>query len=80
MTEEEAKNEIKRLLKGTQLGVDYLPYMNPDMIDDFITWLYERVDLRSFAQSDIGVKYRYRRQFLKTLPPDKLQLAMSFIE
>ena len=80
MSEAEDKAKIKELLKGDQVGVDYLPYMNPDLIDDFVTWLYERVDLRSFAKSDIQVKYRYRRQFLRSLPIEKLQYALHFAE
>jgi len=42
-----------------------LPYMNPDQIDNFVTYLYDRVDLRSFERSEPMVKMKYYRDFMK---------------
>ena len=55
-----------------------LPQMPPDLFDDFITWLYERVDLFSFQQSKIEYKMKMYRQFVKSQPPSKLQYVMTF--
>lgn len=55
-----------------------LPNMPPDLFDDFITWLYERVDIYSFQQSKIDYKIRMYRQFIKSQPASKLQYIMTF--
>lgn len=67
---------ISNIKEGQDSG--FLPQMPPDLFDDFITWLYERVDLYSFQQSKIEYKMRLYRQFVKSQPPSKLQYVMTF--
>lgn len=55
-----------------------LPQMPPDLFDDFITYLYERVDLFSFQRSKIEYKMKMYRQFIKQQPPHKLQYVLTF--
>lgn len=57
-----------------------LPYMSPDLLDDFITWLYERVDLLSFKRSSAVYKYRMYKQWRKTLQGKQLELAITSYE
>lgn len=55
------------------------PAMNPDIFEDFVTWLYERVDLRSFAQSRADVRLSYYRKFILSTAkenPKRLQLIL----
>lgn len=61
------KSEIEITLKKE----DLLPPMNPDLFDDFVTYLYKAVDLRSFAQSRPEVKLQYFKRFINSLPPKK---------
>lgn len=58
-------------------GGGALPPMSPDLIDDFVTYLYRRVDLYSFERSAIDTKLRYFRAFLKSLPLNKLKKAYT---
>lgn len=60
-------------------GTGVLPAMSPDTFDDFVSWLYERVDLRSFQQSRSDVKAKYYRQFIAYTAknnPKRLQLLL----
>ena len=66
----------KEYKKAFEAGV--LPEMNPDIFDEFVTYLYERVDLRSFERSDFHVKIRYYKQFMRQLPPDLRQFKIQF--
>lgn len=70
------KSIVLDIIKSKEVG-DYLPYMSPDIIDDFVTWLYERVDIRSFERSDLAYKLKMFKQFQRTLKPEKLQLSLN---
>jgi len=64
------KSEIRKILVS-EAENSALPPMSPDFIDDFITWLYKAVDLRSFANSRPEVKRQYLKRFLVSLPAKK---------
>jgi len=70
------KSIVLDIIKSKEVG-PFLPYMSPDVIDDFVTWLYERVDLRSFERSDLAYKLKMFNQFKRSLPPQKLQLSLN---
>ncbi len=55
-----------------------LPQMPPDLFDDFITYLYERVDLLSFQRSKFDYKMRMYKQFIKSQPVSRLQYVLKF--
>jgi hypothetical protein len=61
---------ISGLKKATDENA--LPFMTPDVIDDFVTYLHPRVDLRSFAQSDPTYKLKMYKQFLLQYPKREL--------
>ncbi len=64
------KAQIRKILES-EAENSALPCMSPDFIDDFITWLYKAVDLRSFAQSRPEVKRHYLKRFVVSLPVKK---------
>lgn len=70
------KSIVLDIIKSKEVG-DFLPHMSPDVIDDFVTWLYERVDIRSFERSDLAYKLKMFKQFQRSLSPEKLQLSLN---
>lgn len=71
------KDQIAKLLEAKEL-VNYLPNMKPDILDDFITYLYERVDIPRFAQSHITYKMQMYKKFMRQLPYERLQYQIVF--
>lgn len=74
-----SKNGIQLIKKELQKEItadEALPNMSPDILDDFITYVHERVDLYSFQRSDIAYKLRMYKNFIKQLPYEKRQLKL----
>jgi hypothetical protein len=79
------KSDIRKILK-LEAENSVLPALSPDFLDDFISYLYKAVDLRSFAQSRPEVKAVYLKRFIVSLPAKKrgkylpMQYKISFRE
>ena len=58
-----------------------LPELDPDVIDDFVTWLTSHgYDLYSFQISDVKFKADLFRMYRNQLPPEKQQFKIDFPE
>lgn len=70
------KDFLLETIKELQ-GEKALPPMTPDTIDDFVTWLYDRVDLRSFERSKYDYKIKMFRQFIHSLSNKQIQRLIT---
>jgi len=65
--------EIKRCCKDHPHSFG----LSPDTIDDFITWLYQRVDLPSFIRSTPQYKFNQFKNFVIDQIPNNGQLSLK---
>jgi hypothetical protein len=78
MTKAQIKKELQKAQEAESAITGALPNMNPDVLDMFVTWLYDRVDLRSFHRSDNMYKIKKYKEFRKSLDPNDLQYHIQF--
>jgi hypothetical protein len=57
--------------------ISALPFLPPDLYDDFVTWICERYDRESFVRSTMNFKKRCLKQFLKECTDEQLQFSLT---